>query len=265
MSTDQEAMPLTGTLDPDAIRVGKRGRKDLGDIESLAYSIEQVGQKDPVILTTDRSLISGFRRIEACRLLGLSVNVVYTNDFIVAKNWKDHEQSICQEPMKPSEVVALSRVFEALYDSGPTPKGTKRELLGEAVGWGGTRLLQGRRVVEAAENGEPDAAAALDFMDKVGKINGAFRRVEHIDPTPRKPFKADSPRNINVAEKNKGRLWAIINGLEGTELGLRDFDVNKALATADADEEKQMTRSLAQSIRALRRLRREIQSTEGAE
>src|SRR6516225_7356473 len=52
------------------ITVGARYRKDLGDIEALARSIEEVGLLHPVVVTPDGTLIAGERRIAAYKHLG---------------------------------------------------------------------------------------------------------------------------------------------------------------------------------------------------
>ena len=53
-----------------AIRVGERARSDLGDVGSLAESIEQHGLLHPIVITETGELIAGVRRLEAFRLLG---------------------------------------------------------------------------------------------------------------------------------------------------------------------------------------------------
>ena len=52
------------------IKIGQRHRKDMGDIPGLAASIEAIGLLHPIIVTPDRTLLAGRRRLEACRLLG---------------------------------------------------------------------------------------------------------------------------------------------------------------------------------------------------
>ncbi len=52
------------------IRVGKRHRKDLGDIEGLAASIREIGLLHPIVITADGTLLAGQRRLEAHKLLG---------------------------------------------------------------------------------------------------------------------------------------------------------------------------------------------------
>jgi len=56
----------------DEIRIGKRVRKDTGDILTLMNSLKKYGQLNPVIVDSDYELIAGFRRLEAAKRLGWS-------------------------------------------------------------------------------------------------------------------------------------------------------------------------------------------------
>ena len=53
-----------------SIRVKRRVRKDLGDVEGLADSLNRFGQLHPIVLTRKKVLVSGRRRLEAARILG---------------------------------------------------------------------------------------------------------------------------------------------------------------------------------------------------
>lgn len=64
----------------DAIRIGRRHRRNLGDIDTLVASIRDLGLLHPPAVTLDGRLIAGRRRLEAVRRLGwreVPVNVVY--------------------------------------------------------------------------------------------------------------------------------------------------------------------------------------------
>ena len=54
----------------DEIIVGKRHRRDLGDVASLAASIGDLGLLHPIVIRPDGLLLAGRRRLEACRSLG---------------------------------------------------------------------------------------------------------------------------------------------------------------------------------------------------
>lgn len=52
------------------IKVGKRHRRDLGDIDQLAESIEDIGLLNPITVNEDGLLMAGARRLAACKVLG---------------------------------------------------------------------------------------------------------------------------------------------------------------------------------------------------
>ena len=57
----------------EEIKVGNRIRKDLGNIEPLAQSIADYGLLNPITIEPDGTLLSGQRRLAACKQLGLEV------------------------------------------------------------------------------------------------------------------------------------------------------------------------------------------------
>jgi ParB family chromosome partitioning protein len=54
----------------DKVEVGVRRRQKLGNLKSLARSIEQHGLLHPILVRNGNQLVAGQRRLEACRLLG---------------------------------------------------------------------------------------------------------------------------------------------------------------------------------------------------
>jgi ParB family transcriptional regulator, chromosome partitioning protein len=68
-----------GTRPIAEIRIGERHRRDMGDIEALAASIEDIGLLNPITLNEHGFLLAGARRLAACKRLGwetIPVNVV---------------------------------------------------------------------------------------------------------------------------------------------------------------------------------------------
>jgi ParB-like nuclease domain len=67
------------TMQVADIKVGKRHRRDMGDIAALAESIEDIGLLHPITVDEKNRLLAGARRLAACKLLGwktVPVNVV---------------------------------------------------------------------------------------------------------------------------------------------------------------------------------------------
>ena len=61
------------------IRIGKRYRREMGDIGGLAASMEELGLLQPIVVTPDGTLIAGERRLRAALRLGwthISISVV---------------------------------------------------------------------------------------------------------------------------------------------------------------------------------------------
>jgi ParB family chromosome partitioning protein len=54
----------------DKIRVGTRHRKDMGDLDALAASMDALGLLHPVVVAPDGLLLCGERRVAAAKLLG---------------------------------------------------------------------------------------------------------------------------------------------------------------------------------------------------
>lgn len=61
------------------IRIGERHRRDHGDLDQLAASIEDIGLLNPITINEDGLLLAGARRLAACKRLGwttIAVNIV---------------------------------------------------------------------------------------------------------------------------------------------------------------------------------------------
>ena len=97
----------------DDIQIGFRYRKDLGDLRPLAESIADVGLLHPIVVTPERRLIAGQRRLEACRMLGWTDVPVTIIDLYQAARGEAHENMV-RKDLLPSEIVALKRAIEPL-------------------------------------------------------------------------------------------------------------------------------------------------------
>jgi ParB/RepB/Spo0J family partition protein len=198
----------------DEIEVGERARKDLGDLTGLMESIDDVGLLQPIVVTADRKLIAGGRRLEACRRLGLNrVPVAVAEHVTDAAGLlkAERDENTCRKDMTPSELVAIGRALEqlkrpeaaarkhegqrrgAVTPAGKSlglrcePKtplspdlaaelesGKTDVLVAKALGIGGTSYFSAKALVRAAETGDEAAAAAVEEMDRSGTIRRAY-------------------------------------------------------------------------------------------
>lgn len=70
-------------VDISQIKVSKRVRKNLGDLEPLKDSLKLYGLLNPITITKDNHLVAGQRRLESARQLGwitIDAVVVDTKD-----------------------------------------------------------------------------------------------------------------------------------------------------------------------------------------
>lgn len=97
----------------DQIIVPKRIRKDLGDLSSLANSMDKHGQLNPITITAKRELIAGERRLEAAKLLGwetITVNVVHNLDEIARLEMEIDENQFRKEFTQQELVLAKQQL-----------------------------------------------------------------------------------------------------------------------------------------------------------
>jgi ParB family chromosome partitioning protein len=102
------------------IKVKKRIRKDLGDIETLAESLKTYGQINPIVITAKNVLIAGERRLEAAKALGWrTVNAVIV-DFTdaLAKLEYEVEENIQRRDFTPQEIAEATRKIYRLRNPG---------------------------------------------------------------------------------------------------------------------------------------------------
>lgn len=175
-----------------AIRVGKRFRHDLGDVARFAASIADVGLIHSIPITPDGKLISGERRLEACRLLGWSdvpVRVVDTDDIERAEVAENTER----KDFLPTEIDAIRRAHEAKLKAaarkrmtlgGRGKKGAKvsqplraTDKIGAYAGVSGRTVEKIAAVMDAAK-AEPERFGKLrEDMDRTGRVNGVYKRL----------------------------------------------------------------------------------------
>ena len=183
----------------DRITVGERVRKDLGDIKTLAASIQEVGLLHPIVIDADYRLIAGRRRLAACKSLGwkkIPVHVISLKEIFLGEL---HENTV-RKGFTVSEMVDLRRSIEPEIKSrtikgrpkkgennAPLSKGKVRENVAKFVGISHTTLKKATIIVEAAEADPELFGDILKSVDS-GKtsISHAYtkikRREKHENP-----------------------------------------------------------------------------------
>lgn len=92
------------------ITVGDRYRKDLGDIDALANSINVLGLLQPIGIDSNYALIFGERRLRACQQLGLDTigaRIIHVDNLAA-----EHDENEIRKAFTVSERVAIGRARE---------------------------------------------------------------------------------------------------------------------------------------------------------
>jgi N6-adenosine-specific RNA methylase IME4 len=180
------AMPIA------SIKVGKRHRRDLGDVDALAGSIADVGLLHPIVVTPDGTLIAGERRLRACESLGWASAPIRVVELDQIARGELAENAI-RKDFLPSEIDAIRRALEPIERAAAKKrmseggKGAKvsqpsraTDKIGAFAGVSGRTVEKIAAVIEAAES-EPERFGPLVVeMDRTGKVNAAHRALRRV-------------------------------------------------------------------------------------
>lgn len=196
-ATRRKKTPPT-ELPISAIKVGRRCRKDVGNLKTLIESIERIGLLHPVVITPDKKLIAGFRRMVACKKLGwkkIPVRVVDLEQVIEGQ----FSENACRKGYTLSEVAAIAKKLRPIAEKqaherrvsglkqgngrpvGKTlpngQKGKARDIVARYVGISGMTLEKIEAVVEAAKEDPEKYGYLKDRMDATGKVNKHWQQL----------------------------------------------------------------------------------------
>jgi ParB family chromosome partitioning protein len=179
----------------DDIVVGRRHRRDLGDIDALARNIADLGLMHPVVIRPDRFLIAGQRRLEACKQLGwgeVPVTVIDVDRAVRGEYAENHfrksftpsEYADIADELEPIERAAAKQRQGERTDKHPgkfpgSSKGRAADKVATLVGKD-RKTIEKARAIRDAARAEPDKFGKLQTdMDRTGRVNGVYRRLRN--------------------------------------------------------------------------------------
>ncbi len=205
MATKKRKTNLAGKQIPIAnIKIGKRHRRDMGDIDQLAKSISGVGLLHPIVVTPEYKLIAGERRLAACKKLNWSkvpitivdLKQIARGEFAENSQRKDftpgeaYDIWLAVEPLekaaaKERQAAAGPKTGKGKKKSGGATvpqavKGKTRDKVGAFAGYSGRTMEKIAAVHEAAKDDPKRFGHLTEEMDKTGKINPAFSQVNRV-------------------------------------------------------------------------------------
>ncbi|WP_210124007.1 ParB N-terminal domain-containing protein [Staphylococcus sp. GDY8P95P] len=192
------------------VTVGKRIRKDYGDITSLADDIEDRGLINPPVVTPDYELIAGERRLRALKKLDykqIEVRVMSVEDYEhqlqieISENEerKDFTYSEKMDYAKQLERIEAKKAKErmATNKKGTVPgpyakKGETREIVGKKVGFGSGRTYGRAKYIY--ENADEEFIKKVDSGEK--SIKGAYEELRPVKKKQKEVPDMNAPENL---------------------------------------------------------------------
>lgn len=199
------------------IRVGTRFRKELGDVQSLARSIAEVGLLQPIVVTEDLQLIAGQRRLEACKLLGwkdIPASVINIRQILLGEFY----ENTARKGFSPSEMIAIKNALDPMLEEEvkkakseggkhhakryreektrknltTVPKEEKRVQVAKYLGVSHVTLHKAEKVVDAAKKEPGKFGPVLQQVDAgETSVDSAYKMVKQAQGQKKTPAPAE--------------------------------------------------------------------------
>lgn len=148
------------------IKIGKRHRRDVGDLLSLEESINEIGLLHPIAVTPDGELVAGERRIEAFKLLGretIPATVMDLEKVVLG----EYAENTFRKSFTPSEAADIADAIEPIEAA----KAKERQAEGQRAG--GRKAGRGRN---SSVGNSRKANRSPTALDHVGGVVGRDRK-----------------------------------------------------------------------------------------
>jgi hypothetical protein len=165
----------------------------LGDIDGLVASMRELGQLQPIVLTSDMRLIAGERRLTAAKKLGWSEIEAFVavgiNDAALQLK-AERDENTCRKSFTPSEEYTLYRALLDLSGAsnpGASPSTRVRQEIAAIVSGSESRHRTLDKIGELIEISQDPtttdrvrqvAQDAIREIDLTGKVTTPYRRTQ---------------------------------------------------------------------------------------
>lgn len=188
--------------DPSKIKIGQRFRGvNPSLVEELAESIQEVGQLQPVLVTSDMQLVDGLHRLKACETLGREVwyededtgNLVFSDPVQLRRaelqaNLKRRDFT----PLELSQAIAeLDALMKKTYGEGRgrSADGWSYEDTARLIGYKSKSQISEAVAVAKASEVIPALSRAKTMREAVCMVRDAARREAMVELARRHPEK----------------------------------------------------------------------------
>ncbi|GBW06081.1 TPA: ParB N-terminal domain-containing protein [Staphylococcus aureus] len=227
-------------IDINKVTVGKRIRKDYGDITSLADDIEDRGLINPPVVTPDYELIAGERRLKAMKKLDyrqIEVRVMSVEDYEhqlkieISENeerkaftysermdYAKQLERIEAKKAKDRKTSKLKQNKDTVTDQGPERKGETRDIVGKASGFGSGRTYARAKYIY--ENADEETIKEVDEGKKsIRKAHDELRAKEKQNEANKAKVTTKEKPQTTVVDRRE-RMNAEVEAMSETETNL---------------------------------------------
>ncbi|HDH5854062.1 ParB N-terminal domain-containing protein [Staphylococcus aureus] len=227
-------------VDINKVTVGKRIRKDYGDITSLADDIQDRGLINPPVVTPDYELIAGERRLKAMKKLDyrqIEVRVMSVEDYEhqlkieISENeerkaftysermdYAKQLERIEAKKAKDRKTSKLKQNKDTVTDQGPERKGETRDIVGKASGFGSGRTYARAKYIY--ENADEETIKEVDEGKKsIRKAHDELRAKEKQNEANKVKATTKEKPQTTVVDRRE-RMNAEVEAMSETETNL---------------------------------------------
>ncbi|CXZ80580.1 ParB N-terminal domain-containing protein [Staphylococcus aureus] len=227
-------------IDINKVTVGKRIRKDYGDITSLADDIEDRGLINPPVVTPDYELIAGERRLKAMKKLDyrqIEVRVMSVEDYEhqlkieISENeerkaftysermdYAKQLERIEAKKAKDRKTSKLKQNKDTVTDQGPERKGETRDIVRKASGFGSGRTYARAKYIY--ENADEETIKEVDEGKKsIRKAHDELRAKEKQNEANKVKATTKEKPQTTVVDRRE-RMNAEVEAMSETETNL---------------------------------------------
>ena len=235
----------------DSIRIGRRHRKDLGDIAALAASIDQDDLLQLITIDPEGNLICGLRRYTAMRKLGRKTTNVWVRTGIsdrLSQLLAERDDDALHKPLTQIEAASLFRELKTLLaeDAARRQEASRFTSKADQGGSAGGANL----APPAGLSGKARAQAAQMVTGRNSYTT--LERINRLQDLAADPAQPDSVRTAAAEELERIDAGAgVISAFQrvGAEQSVAELERLAADPTA-SDTEREQARGEAERLRA---------------
>jgi len=256
---------MVGKIPVDDIKIEKRIRRELGDIEALAEDIEKNGLINPPVITPDRKLIAGERRLRACKMLGweeIEVRIMEVENYRdklrleISENENRKSFTFSEKMDWAEKLERVERIKAEKRMKNPTQNfaegGETREKVADRAGFGNRETY--RKAKYIIENADEELINELD--EEEISIHSAYKKLKK-EKDRLKKSNEDLTEKLNEIKEDKKVLKKRIGELEEKNSSKESEELQEQL-----DELKEDLKKKKKTVRSLKSKLAEVGDSE---